>query len=462
MSIVVVFDIGKTNVKLSAATADGAVLETLSAPNIARDGPPYRYHDLATLEDWLFDGLRELGRRHAIGTIVACAHGSGGVLVTPEGPALPMIDYEQPTPDDVDEAYRRAVGSYRQRGSAVMLGAAHLARQMLWQEMRWPERFSHATTLLATPQYWAWRLSGVLAGEVTSLAAQSHLWASADRRPAAIVAERGWQNLMPPMRHAWETLGLLKPELAARTGLGSQTRVLCGIHDSSANFYRYQAAGLSDLTVVSTGTWIVLLTDRTGVDFDIARPGHACNADVFGNPIPGMLTMGGREFSAVAEGAPGPASVEALGRILASRTMAIPTFGTDDGLFPATARKGRLEGQLAQDPSSRFTLAVLYSALLTAECIEDLPHSATVMLDGTFASDPLYGALIAALLPATRVLVNRNTTGTATGAALLATHETRRKPAPLTAETPDTSHLADLSSYRAHWRARTKAMESIT
>jgi sugar (pentulose or hexulose) kinase len=284
MSAVAVFDVGKTNVKLSAATVDGTILETLSAQNTVREGPPYRHHDLAAIEEWLIGGLNELGRRHMIRAIVPCAHGSGGVLVGRDGPAMPMVDYEQPVPADVNEAYRVLVGSYRDRGSAVMLGAAHLARQMLWQEMYWPEVFSRAIAFLATPQYWAWRLSGHLAGEVTSLAAQSHLWAPADGRPAGIVARRGWQRLMPPMRHAWETLGPIQPELAARAGLALSTRVVCGIHDSSANFYRYQAAGLSDLTLVSTGTWIVALTDREEVDHDLERPGHACNADIAGRP----------------------------------------------------------------------------------------------------------------------------------------------------------------------------------
>lgn len=462
MSVVAVFDVGKTNVKLSAASQDGVILETLSAPNQVLDGPPYRHHDLAALESWLLAGLADLGQRHAISAIVACAHGSGGVLVDHEGAVMPMVDYEQPIPEHVATKYRQIVGSYRERGSAVMLGAAHLARQMLWQEMEWPEQFARAKAFVPTPQYWALRLSGVLATEVTSLAAQSHLWACADSRQAELVRKKGWEHLMPPLRPAWETLGPLKPELARRTGLSADTRVLCGVHDSSANFYRYQAAGLSDMTVVSTGTWIVLLTDRTGVDFDAERPGHACNADVFGNPMPGMLTMGGREFQAVAGAARGPASVEMLERIVATNTMALPTFGSDDGLFPGTARQGRFTGTLAELPEARFTLAVLYAALLTVTCLDDFPAARSVILDGNFVTDPLYGRLVARLMSGSKVLVSRNTTGTATGAAMLASHESRTRPAPLAIEQPDADGLPDLSSYRARWRTLTRTMEQAS
>ena len=461
MNAIVVFDIGKTNIKLSATTPDGAVLETLSTPNVVLDGPPYSHHDIVGLEAWLLDRLRDFGARHAVSAIVTTAHGGAGVLVDAYGAVLPMIDYEQPIPEDVASAYAAIAGSYRERGSPVMLGASHVARQMLWQETRWPLDFARATAILPTPQYWAWRLSGIFASEVTSLSAQSHLWSPADQRPTAMARDRGWLHLIPPVRSAWEVLGPLRPEIVARTGLAADTAVLCGIHDSSANFYRYQAAGVSDFVVVSTGTWIVMLTDRTETDFDHERPGHTVNADVFGRPMPGMLTMGGREFRFVAGDTPGPGSHEALVRIVETRTMALPSFGSDDCLFPGTAHRGRIEGPLAEDRGSRFALAALYGALLTAKCIEDMPRASTILVDGGFVRDALYGEILAALFPDRRVLVNRDTAGTTTGAALLASHETMKRPAPLSVEAPNATGIPPLSEYRADWCARSQMMEHI-
>jgi sugar (pentulose or hexulose) kinase len=450
LSVVAVFDVGKTNAKLYAVAEDGTLLETASTPNRLLDGPPYRHHDLAGLEGFLVSALADMARRHAIAAIVPCAHGGSGVLVGDDGPAMPMIDYEQPLPPDVADAYRAEADGVRERGgSGIMLGAAHAARQLLWFERDWPEALAAARAFLPTAQYWAWRLSGVLADEVTSAAAQSHLWCAADRRPSAIVARHRWQRLLPPMTPAWATLGPVRPEIARATGLGPATRVLCGIHDSSANFYRYQAAGLADVTVVSTGTWIVALTDRTeGFDFDAGTGGRSCNADVTGAPVPGMLTMGGREYTAVAGDDPGPADRAALRRIVADGAMALPCFSDDDGLFPGRGRRGRIVG----DPTDRFSLAVLYAALLTAEILDALPPARTVVLDGTFVRDPLYGALVQAAQPRATVLVNPDTAGLAAGAALLATHEMRRGPAPLALERPDAAGLPDLSAYRAAWR----------
>lgn len=459
MTAVAVFDVGKTNVKLTIARPDGALVETISAANPVLAGPPYAHHDVGALEAWLIEGLRSLGARHAIEAVVATGHGSGGVLVDEDGPVLPMVDYEQALPPEIEAAYAGMAGSFRERGSAIMLGASHLARQMLWLESHWPEAFARARAYLAGPQYWAWRLGGVMASEVTSLAAQSHLWCPAEARPSVVAEQRGWLRLMPDLAPAWRCLGRLKPELAAATGLDPAVRIICGIHDSSANFYRYQAAGLTDVTVVSSGTWIAAISDGGAVP-DEEGGGRCCNADVLGRPLPGVLAMAGREFAAVKGPGTGGADPAWLERLVATGTLALPTFGSDDGLYPGTAGRGAIEGPLKDEAAARGTLALLYCALIADRCL-DGTASATVVLDGSFARDPLYAALIAALRPDRAVRVNLDHYGTATGAALLAGHEARSGPAPLDLATTQPLSLPGLDAYRARWRDRANARRNL-
>ena len=173
-----------------------------------------------------------------------------------------------------------------------------------------------------------------------------------DRRPAAIVAARNWQRLIPPFAPAWKALGPIRPDLARRHDLPPTLQVLCGIHDSSANFYRYQAAGLADMTVVSTGTWIVGLSDNFDPAALSEARGMTCNADVHGRPLAGALTMGGREFSKVAGTSPNatPADPALIARLIERGTMALPSFGNEDGLFPGSATQGRITGPAPHHP----------------------------------------------------------------------------------------------------------------
>ena len=96
---IAVLDMGKTNLRLSACTADGQVVEVMRAVNAVLPGPPWHHHDLKGAGDWVMASLAVLGRRHPIAHLIPTGHGSGGVLVGDDpdtgggGAALPMMDY---------------------------------------------------------------------------------------------------------------------------------------------------------------------------------------------------------------------------------------------------------------------------------------------------------------------------------------------------------------------------------
>lgn len=453
---VAVLDVGKSNVKLSAVTGAGHVVETLSLPNHVLPGPPWRHHDLAEQNAFVLEGLATLARRHPLRHFVASGHGSGGMLVLEDpdaggtGLALPMIDYEQPLPPGLDDAYAPQSGGFFDRGSAVMMAATHTARQMFWAETAEPQAFARARWCLGIPQYWAWRLTGRAVSEASILGAQSHLWNVKDRALAPIVAARGWGRLMPPMARAADDLGPIRPDLAARLGL-PPLRVHAGAHDSSVSFFRYQAAGLRDFVLVSTGTWIVCMADRLDLArLDEAR-GMTLNADMEGNPLAGALTMGGREYAAVAGDQPegATAAPDTLARLIAQGTMALPTFGTNDGQFPGSAGKGRILGPAPIGSGERHALAVLYTALLAVACGARLDAVRPWVLDGSFLRDPAFAGLVAALRPGRDTSTAPESYGIASGAALLC-RPPGLVPLDLTPARP--LGLAGLAEYAARWR----------
>ncbi len=457
---VAVFDVGKTNVKLLVIGPDGEILERRSIANRVVQHGAFRRHDLAGTERWLLETLWELAQRHRLEAFVTSAHGSAGVPVCPEDlgreePVCPLLDYEQEIPDWLREQYEAEGGGFEDRGSAILHGALHQARQLLWLEREMPDALAAATDYLCLPQYWAWRLSGVAAAEITYLAAQSGLWNLTGQRASEIVVRRGWTHFLPPFRKAWESLGTLRPELAKRYGLPEDMRILTGIHDSSANFYGYQAMGFSSFSVVSTGTWIVGMSDSTAFErLDPAR-GMTCNSDPNGGVVGGVMTMGGREFSAItgSESMDVPASAEAVRQMVARGTMALPTFGADDGLFPGTAGRGRIVGTAPKGEVEAKSLAILHCALLSSQCLAALGKGETVLLDGAYIRDPLFAGLMAALNPDARVFVNARADGVALGAAQLAHHGR----GPLCETQPTLAEalaIPEIETYAATWRAR--------
>jgi sugar (pentulose or hexulose) kinase len=458
---IAVLDVGKSNVKLSAMTSSGAIVESLSVRNEVKNGSPWRHHDIEGLNDWVLQSLALLCRRYPTEGLVSTGHGSAGVLVLPDpdhgvGAALPMMDYEQDLPYDIRSRYASLSGSFFDRGSPIMLKAAHQARQMYWMQQAEPEKFARARWYLCLPQYWGWRLSGVAASETTVLSAQSHLWNTIERRWSPIVTAQGWEHLMPPIRPAWATLGPIRSELARRHGLPEGLSVINGGHDSSLNLYRYHAAGMPDACVVSTGTWIVGMCAATPIDRVDESRGMVLNSDVTARPVGGVLTMGGREYLRVAgqQSDQENADTSVVNRLIERGTFALPSFGDDDGLFPGSAGRGSVIGPILETSAERKALAVLYSALLTLECIEALTDKGLVVLDGTFLRDPLYATLVAALRPDRETVYNLDTYGIASGASLLAGHGARRTPAPISLSRPAAfeGDCALLAVYATRWR----------
>jgi sugar (pentulose or hexulose) kinase len=442
-----VLDIGKTNIKLLLVEPDGGTIEIGQRPNALLPGPPWRHPDLAGIEAWLLEGLREVARDHRLDAFIASGHGSGGVLVDETGPVLPSIDYENEPPAELLADYARIVPDFPERGAPLLGGASHLARQLLWIERTQPGALDRARWFMALPWYFAWRLSGVAAGEATMLGAQSHLWSPLRADFTTLADRAGWRRLLPPVLPGWQVLGPPRAELA----LPSTMRVLPGVHDSTANLYRYQRAGLDDFVLLSTGTWIVGMSTATPLDrVDEAR-GMGLTCDVWRRPVAGVLAMTGREYAAITGGTSGRADLGIVGDLVRRGTMALPGWVGLDGIYPGSGGRGRILGPEPASVGERQALATLYAALVAEDCADLLVAHSTVVIDGGFTVDPAFAGLLAALRPDLRVLVEPEGRGTAGGAALLVSHE-QEEAVNLRLELAPALAIEGLAAYRERWR----------
>ena len=86
-------------------------------------------------------------------------------------------------------------------------------------------------------------------------------------------------------------------------------------------------------------------------------------------------------------------SLTAYDALMARGTMALPSFGSNDGQFPGSAGLGRIVGPPPVGLGERRSLAVLHAALLTMACLRSLGSSRRVVLDGSFTEEPLFAPL---------------------------------------------------------------------
>jgi L-fuculokinase len=446
---VAVFDLGKTNIKVVVFDRGGAVLAERSAPNapLAPDAQwPYLKLDTEGAWSFLVGALRDLGRRHAIEAISTTTHGCAGVLMGRDGVAIPPLDYEFDGFGGVDVDYDAARPPYEETRSPRLPRGLNLGREIFYLERCFPAQFEQATAFLAYPQYFAWRLSGVMASEATSLGAHTDLWRPAEGRLSSMVDKLGWRRLFPPLRKAWDTLGTLKPEVAAATGLSPDVRVVCGAHDSNASLVPHLVSRRDPFTVISTGTWVIIMAVGGRGRLD-PKADMLANVDVRGKPVPTARFMGGREFSVLAGEAPADADEADIAAAVASGALALPAFSDQGG--PFAGRVGRIEGEAPATPRARAALATLYTALMTAHLIERLEAPKDLIVEGGLTRSPGFAAVLARLTPGRRVVVAPMSAGAAAGAAMLAHWDEPRAP-PRLDPAPEWT-VPGLDAYRRRW-----------
>lgn len=456
---VVVFDIGKSLAKLSLWDDRGQMLEQRSRPNLPVDGGGYRALDVARIEGWLSETLREFAKRGAVAAIVPVGHGAAAAIIDSGKLACPVPDYEEGPAAAARKTYDIERDLFWLTGSPALPDGLNLGAQLHRLESLRPGVMAKGQ-ILPWAQFWAWKLCGVAASEMTSLGCHTDLWRPGANTPSGLAKRRGWAQKMAPLRHAGEVLGTLTPEWVARTGLSPKVQVYCGLHDSNASLLA--ARGFAEIapgeaTTLSTGTWFVAMrTPAEGVSVDLNQLPEArdclVNVDVDGRAIPSARFMGGRELEilgGVELGEDQAATLAALPEVLARGVMALPSFAAGVGPYP----KG--QGRWLNGPEvveQRRAAVALYAALMVDASLELIGSKERLLIEGRFGQCEVFVRALAALRPDMAVFVYGGREGLSFGVpygALRLIAPALPPPGSLRRVTPLDM---DLSAYKARWR----------
>ncbi|WP_129641765.1 FGGY-family carbohydrate kinase [Peristeroidobacter agariperforans] len=447
-SLIALIDIGKTNAKVSVIDPEtGAEIRGSRRANAVVQGPAMRELDVDAISQWLLDALRDAPHRDRIRTIVPVAHGAAAVLIDRDHRVIAAPDYEDTCFERVNAEYRRRRDAYQSTYSPDLPLGLNLGRQLFFLQEAQPQLFSRVAFALLYPQFWAWRLSGVMASEVTSLGCHSDLWLPREQSFSKLAQARGWDKLFPQRTLASDVLGSISAEIAAATGLDPQCQVTSGIHDSNASYLKFLIARDRDqpFTVISSGTWSVVMANRADLTRLREDKDMLASVDAFGSPVATARFMGGREYEATA-GTDARPNMPALLNVIERQAMALPAFASGG---PFAGRVGRVVNADSLSGSERASLATLYVALMCELLIEMLGADGAVLIDGPLATNPLFGSILGALLPGRSVESSFGDGGNTRAACYLAGFHDAPPP-PMTPAAAAT--LRSLPPYREAWR----------
>ncbi|PDT85847.1 FGGY-family carbohydrate kinase [Sinorhizobium sp. BJ1] len=420
MKTVAIIDIGKTNAKV--ALVDLERFEEIAVrkmPNVVVGEGLYPHFDVDHLWRFILDGLAALHREHPVEAISVTTHGATAVLLDAAGGlALPVLDYEFAGPDALAEEYGQARPPFSETGSARLPMGLNVGAQLFWQQRLFPEYFDRVATIVTYAQYWSYRLTGVATNELTSLGCHTDLWNPKAATFSTLTEAQGWTPLFAPVRKAGDVIGGLLPPLAAATGLPSGLPVYCGIHDSNASLLPHLLTRRAPFSVVSTGTWVVMLAvGGDQVELDETRD-TLINVNALGEPVPSARFMGGRAFSMLVGDNPPEVSAEAEARVFAEGCMLLPSVPGGSGPFPSARSRWTVD-EAGLTPAERLAAVSFHLALMTATCLDLIGARGGIVVEGPFAVNSAYLRMLAAATGRS-VLVNRlSSTGTSLGAACL-------------------------------------------
>ena len=168
------------------------------------------------------------------------------------------------------------------------------------------------------------------------MGSHTDLWRPKEGKLSQHGRQLGWRRLFPPTRNAWDTLGTLTPEVAAATGIAPSVRIVCGAHDSNASLVPHLVSRREPFTVISTGTWVIIMAVGGKGRLD-PKADMLANVDVRGEPVPTARFMGGREFAVLAGEAPAEAGEADVAGVIASGALALPAFSDQGGRSPGAS-----------------------------------------------------------------------------------------------------------------------------
>ncbi|RWX81841.1 carbohydrate kinase [Neorhizobium lilium] len=445
-----VFDLGKTNSKLHVFFPDGSVVAESRTRPVWRDEGGLRVLDDQHLLGWMQEQLEAAVERHGVTGVMFSGHGCTFALIEDGELAMPILDYEQEPPADVAARVDALLPDFAETFSPRLPLGLNYGRHILWLQDRDPELFGRVETILAYPQFWSWRFSGVGVSEVSYLGCHSHLWAPLVDDYSGLVMHQGWRKKMPSMERAGAALGTW------RTKSQKDVTVYNGVHDSNSALYYYRSIGFSDFTLVSTGTWVIVFNPACPLDVLHPERDMLANVTVDHLPVATIRFMGGREYEIASGGWTRPVPVEAVTSVIAKGIYALPSFA------PGGPMPGNAGAFVGPDPTEeeRAAAALLYVALMTDLSLDLIRSENDLIIDGGLMKTGLYAGLIAALRPGQAVLTSALAEGSAFGAAALAFEHMGLSPFTNECRAAEALNFAGLQAYRHEWQDLARARRS--
>ena len=256
--VTAIFDIGKTNKKFFLFDANyREVYKEYQRFAEIEDEDGFPCDDLTAIRNWVMAVFRKIlaDERFDVRAINFSTYGASFVHIDKNGqPVAPLYNYLKPFPEDLLSSFYEKYGdelSFAGETASPPLGMLNSGLQLYWLKYARPEVFHKIRWSLHFPQYLSFLLSGIPLSEYTSIGCHTGLWDYARHDYHRWVYAERIDRILPPIAQTGTSINVRYGQQEIRTGIG--------IHDSSSALLPYLRVDRKPFLLLSTGTWSIAL-----------------------------------------------------------------------------------------------------------------------------------------------------------------------------------------------------------
>jgi len=416
-SVIVLFDVGKTNKKVFLLDEQYKIVweQSQSLPETTdEEGDPCE--DVEKLSNWvhrIYAHVQTL-RDFTIKAVNFSAYGASFVHIGRNGkPVTPLYNYLKPYPDGLKKRFYDSYGgevTFSMLTASPVLGSLNSGMQLYRIKEESPELYEQIQYSLHLPQYLSFLLTGQKYSDITSIGCHTNLWNFSQDHYHEWVYREGIIDKLAPIRGAEEVVPLAS---AARKGSPATASMVSGIglHDSSAAMIPYLESFQEPFALISTGTWCISMNPFNHVPLTVAelQKDCLCYISYQGRPVKASRLFAGYEHEQ---------GVKKLAAQFHKDPQYASTVAYDPDIVSLVRRQEAKEDKNFEEAYHRLIVGIMSQQAASTELVLQGTNVKRIFVDGGFARNQVYMHLLAAAFPHIEVFAASIPQATAIGAAL--------------------------------------------
>jgi sugar (pentulose or hexulose) kinase len=294
ISVIAIFDIGKTNKKLLLFDEQYRVVwENASQFAEIEDEDGFLCEDVDAFSKWIDASIELLltDNRFSVKAINFSAYGASLVCINQAGKTIPpLYNYLKPYPPELSKKFYLDYGGEQlisKETASPILGNLNSGMQLYRIKNQFPAKYQSIETALHLPQFLSYLLTGNKYSDYTSIGCHTQLWDFTKNKYHNWVMEEGIELRLAPIRNCDSLGGYFHNSIPVGVGM----------HDSSAALIPYLISFAEPFILISTGTWCISLNpfNHTELTDDELKQDCLCYISYKDNPVKASRLFAGYE-----------------------------------------------------------------------------------------------------------------------------------------------------------------------